>query len=282
MPIADWFKKTPAKTRTPTAKRTIPDGVWTKCVACNEAIFQKELERNQKVCPKCQFHFPISASERIKQLVDIDSFEEHFTEIESLDPLNFKALKSYQEVLVEAKNKTRLQEAVVCGRALIEGRPVVLAVMDFSFIGGSMGSVVGEKVARAIELAGSQRLPLVTVSASGGARMQEGMFSLMQMAKTSAAMARFDRLGLPHISILTHPTTGGVLASFATLADILIAEPGALIGFTGPRVIEQTIRQRLPKDFQRAEFLLEHGQVDMVVSRSELKKVLTRLLDYLR
>jgi acetyl-CoA carboxylase carboxyl transferase subunit beta len=282
MPIADWFKRTSTKTRTPETKRPIPDGVWTKCIACNEAIFQKELERNQKICPKCHFHFPISARERIKQLADIDSFEEHFTEIRSLDPLNFKALKSYQELLAEAKGKTGLQEAIVCGKALVEGRPVILAVMDFSFIGGSMGSVVGEKVARAIELAGSQHLPLITVSASGGARMQEGMFSLMQMAKTSAAMARFDKLGLPHISILTHPTTGGVLASFATLADILIAEPGALIGFTGPRVIEQTIRQRLPKDFQRAEFLLEHGQVDMVVSRSELKKVLTRLLDYLR
>jgi acetyl-CoA carboxylase carboxyl transferase subunit beta len=282
MPIADWFKRTSIKTRTPETKRPIPDGVWIKCIACNEAIFQKELERNQKVCPKCHFHFPISARERIKQLADIDSFEEHFTEIRSLDPLNFKALKSYQEILAEAKSRTGLQEAIVCGKALVEGRPVILVVMDFSFIGGSMGSVVGEKVARAIELAGSQHLPLITVAASGGARMQEGMFSLMQMAKTSAAMARFDKLGLPHISILTHPTTGGVLASFATLADILIAEPGALIGFTGPRVIEQTIRQRLPKDFQRAEFLLEHGQVDMVVSRSELKKVLTRLLDYLR
>ncbi|MDI6716312.1 MAG: acetyl-CoA carboxylase, carboxyltransferase subunit beta [Actinomycetota bacterium] len=283
MPIGDWFKKQERNTaRSPAVeKRIIPDGVWEKCKGCNEPLFVKELERNLKVCPKCFFHFPVSAYERIYQLTDLHSFEELWGDLIPGDPLGFAANKPYIDSLAKAKDKTGLNEAVVCGRARIDGFQVAIAVMDFGFIGGSMGSVVGEKIKRITELATREYLPLIIVCSSGGARMQEGMISLMQMAKTSAAIARHQDQGLPYISILSHPTTGGVSASFATLADIIIAEPHALIGFTGARVIEQTIRQKLPKDFQTAEFNLAHGMVDMVVNRLELKRMVARLLDYL-
>lgn len=259
----------------------IPDGVWLKCDSCGDVIFHREFERNFKVCPRCGFHAPLSALERIAQLLDPGSFREDECDIDFCDPLGFRAAKSYAEVVEAARAKTGLEEAVICGSGAIDGRPVAIIVMDFSFIGGSMGSAVGEMVTSLFERATSEGLPVVSVCASGGARMQEGMYSLMQMAKTSAAVGRHLASGAPHISLLCHPTTGGVLASFASLADIIIAEPKALIGFTGPRVIEQTIKQKLPKGFQTAEFMLEHGQVDMIVPRSDQKGTIARLIDFM-
>ncbi|MBE0448446.1 MAG: acetyl-CoA carboxylase carboxyltransferase subunit beta [Actinobacteria bacterium] len=283
MPIGEWFKK--ENKRAPAdqtlTKRAIPDGVWEKCLGCNEPIFIKELERNLMVCSKCDYHFPLSAYERIYHLADPNSFEELWEDLCSEDPLCFIGKKAYMDSLVEAKNKTGLNDAVICGRAGIGGRKVAIGVMDFRFIGGSMGSVVGEKITRMVELATDEKLPIITVSSSGGARMQEGMISLMQMAKTSTAVARHSKSGLPYISVLSHPTSGGVTASFSTLADIIIAEPKAFIGFAGPRVIEQTIKQKLPKDFQTAEFNLTHGMVDMIVNRLDMKRTIMRLLDYL-
>ncbi|NCO65689.1 MAG: acetyl-CoA carboxylase carboxyl transferase subunit beta [Candidatus Aquicultor secundus] len=283
MPIGEWFKKQDKRLpENPTLeKRAVPDGVWEKCPGCGEPIFIKELEKNSKVCPKCDFHFPLSAYERVHYLVDASSFDELWANLCPEDPLCFVAGKSYTDSISAAKAKTGMNDALVCGRAQIDGRNVAVAAMDFRFIGGSMGSVVGEKIARITELATDEDRPLIIVSSSGGARMQEGMISLMQMAKTSAAIAHHSRRGLPYISVLAHPTSGGVTASFATLADIIIAEPNAFIGFTGPRVIEQTIKQKLPKNFQTAEFNLDHGMIDMIVNRVDMKRTISRLLDYL-
>ncbi|HZD59051.1 MAG TPA: acetyl-CoA carboxylase, carboxyltransferase subunit beta [Anaerolineae bacterium] len=283
MPIGEWFKKEKKRDSIDQTltKRTVPDGVWEKCSGCDEPIFIKELERNLMVCSKCNYHFPLSAYERINHLTDPNSFDELWEDLSSGDPLGFVGRRAYTDSLASAKNKTGLNEAVVCGQAEIGGHKVAIGVMDFRFIGGSMGSVVGEKITRMVELATEEKLPIVTVSSSGGARMQEGMISLMQMAKTSAAMARHSRSGLPYISVLSHPTSGGVTASFPTLADIIIAEPKAFIGFAGPRVIEQTLKQRLPKDFQTAEFNLAHGMVDMIVNRFDMKRTIVRLLEYL-
>ncbi|MDI6817027.1 MAG: acetyl-CoA carboxylase, carboxyltransferase subunit beta [Actinomycetota bacterium] len=281
MPIGDWFKKEQKDDTQSAAKRAVPDGVWEKCPGCNEALFIKELERNHMVCSKCDYHFPISAQMRIEDLTDHGSFEELWADMHSEDPLHFIGVKAYALSLDKAEKTTGLKDAAVCGRALIDGRRVAIGVIDFKFIGGSMGAVVGEKITRIIELATEEKVPVITVSSSGGARMQEGMISLMQMAKTSAAVARQSAAGLPYISVLANPTTGGVTASFATLADIIIAEPKALIGFAGPRVIEQTIKQKLPKDFQTAEFNLQHGQIDMIVDRANMKRVISRLIDYM-
>jgi acetyl-CoA carboxylase carboxyl transferase subunit beta len=271
-----WFKKT--KSENSGRKVKIPEGLWVKCDSCKEIIYRKEVERNLQVCPKCNYHFRISARQRLRYLIDSGTFEEMDTDLLPDDPLSFRDSKSYPERVRENQEKTGLKEAVITGRAKIKGLDVVVAVMDFGFMGGSMGSVVGEKITRAAETALTERLPLVTVSSSGGARMQEGMFSLMQMAKVAAAVGKLKQEGVPFISILADPTFGGVSASFAMLGDIIIAEPKSLIGFAGPRVIEQTIKQTLPEDFQRAEFLLQHGMVDMVVDRKSLKDVIYRLL----
>jgi len=282
MPLKDWFKnKNNSGIKINSQKRSVPDGIWSRCAACNEVIYQKELMDNLKVCPKCDFHFQLTAQERLSLLLDEGSFTEFNSHLQSIDPLQFNASKSYQESLLDAQETTGLNEAVVTGRGKLEKKEVATAVMDFRFIGGSMGSVVGERITRTIEYATSENLPLIIVSCSGGARMQEGILSLMQMAKTSAALAKFLQMGQPYISILTNPTTGGVIASFASLADIIIAEPKALIGFAGPRVIEKTIKQKLPKDFQSAEFMLEHGLVDLVVPRKMLKQTVSQLLEFL-
>jgi acetyl-CoA carboxylase carboxyl transferase subunit beta len=274
-----WFKKT-KETRTE-KKGKIPEGLWIKCEGCREIVYRKEVEKNLKICPKCNYHFRISARERLKLLVDEGSFVETDENLVSLDPLHFKDSISYKDRLKENQKKSGLKEAVISGEALIKGHPVSLVVMDFSFMGGSMGSVVGEKVSRAAERAIEKKQPLIAISSSGGARMQEGIFSLMQMAKVSAAVARLRDSGILYISILCDPTFGGVTASFATLGDIIIAEPKSLIGFAGPRVIEQTIKQPLPDDFQRADFLLAHGLIDMVVDRKNLKETLARLFNLL-
>jgi len=258
----------------------IAEGLWIKCDSCKEIIYRAEVERGGRVCPKCHYPFRISARERIGQLADAGSFEERETGLTTTDPLTFKDTKKYRERVRAAVQKTSTDEAVICGIASIGGQPTVLAVFEFGFLGGSMGSVVGEKLTRAIELAIDKHLPVVIVSASGGARMQEGILSLMQMAKTSAALERLSAAGLPYISILTDPTTGGVTASFAMLGDVILAEPRALIGFAGPRVIAETIRQPLPEGFQRSEFLLAHGQLDMIVERRDLKETLRRVLAF--
>ncbi|HEX9920283.1 MAG TPA: acetyl-CoA carboxylase, carboxyltransferase subunit beta, partial [Candidatus Methylomirabilis sp.] len=241
-----------------------------------------EAERNLKVCPKCNYHFRIGAKERLALIIDEGSFKEYDARLHPIDPLNFRDLKSYRERVREAKKATGMNEAVLCGMAKIGGFPVSICAFEFSFLGGSMASVVGEKITRAIERAVKERSPLIIISCSGGARMQEGVLSLMQMAKTSAALAKLGKAGQLFISILTDPTTGGVTASFAMLGDIIIAEPKALIGFAGPRVIEQTIRQELPPGFQRAEFLLEHGMIDLIVDRKSMRDLLIKLLDFFR
>lgn len=274
-----WFKK--IKEEKIQKKVKIPEGLWVKCENCKEIIYKKEIDKNLKVCPKCNYHFRISAKERIKLLADEGSFIEFDAEMISGDPLNFKDSMPYSERIKENQKKSGLREAAVSGEALINGHPVILAIMDFSFMGGSMGSVVGEKIAQAAEIAIEKRVPLISVASSGGARMQEGIFSLMQMAKVSAAIGKLKDNGVPFISVLADPTFGGVAASFAMLGDVIIAEPKSLIGFAGPRVIEQTIKQQLPDNFQRAEFLLEHGLIDMVVSREDMKKILTRLIEFL-
>lgn len=262
-------------------KIKIPEGMWIKCDACLEIIYKPEVERNLSVCPKCNYHFRIPAMERIKSVADDDTFQEFGEDIESVDMLGFTDTKKYTDRLKEARKKTSRKEAVITGTAKINGIDVILAVLDFEFLGGSMGCAVGEKVTAAAEAALGQSRPLLIFSASGGARMQEGTLSLMQMAKTSAALARLSDARIPFISIMTDPTTGGVAASFAMLGDIIISEPGALIGFAGPRVIEQTIKQKLPEGFQRAEFLIEHGMVDMIVERTKLKATLTQILRFL-
>lgn len=268
-----WFKK--KIEATPADKLQMPDGLWAKCEACGEILYRKELEKNLWICLKCRFHFRISSRDYINLLLDEAQFEEIDSHIESLDPLEFP---NYKKKLRDAQQKMQMKDAVVYGLARIGGTPLVFTAMDFGFMGGSMGSVVGEKVARAIRLAREKEIPLIILSASGGARMQEGILSLMQLAKTSAELALLHEKKIPYISILTHPTTAGVMASYASLGDIIIAEPGALLGFTGPRVIEQTIGGKLPPGFQRSEFMLEHGQVDIVVSRKELRNTLIRIL----
>ncbi len=269
-----WFKKKiEAK---PEDKLQLPDGLWAKCEACGEILYRKELEKNLWICLKCQFHFRISCRDYITLLLDDSQFDELDADLESDDPLEFPG---YKRKMKEAQQKMHMKDAVVYGLSKIGGHPIVFAAMDFGFMGGSMGSVVGEKVARAIRLAYEKEIPLIILSASGGARMQEGILSLMQLAKTSAELALLDRKKIPYISILTHPTTAGVMASYASLGDIIIAEPGALLGFTGPRVIEQTIGAKLPPGFQRSEFMLDHGMVDVVVSRRELRNTLKKILD---
>jgi acetyl-CoA carboxylase carboxyl transferase beta subunit len=285
MPISDWFKaREERRYTTPGTEPTpadLPDGVWVRCEGCKKTLYMGDLERELMVCPACGRHHDLTAPDRIAMLADEGSFAETESDLRSLDPLEFSSGKAYVEQLATAEERTGLPEALVTGTAKIGGRPVVIGVMDFRYIGASMGSVVGEKVARAFELALLERRPLVLVTASGGARMQEGMLSLMQMAKTAAAAARLSEARVPYVAVLTNPTMGGVTASFATLGDVILAEPGALIGFAGPRLVEQTIRKALPKGFQTAETLLEHGMVDMVVDRRELRDTLATLLAYL-
>jgi len=276
-----WFRREQTALPAGEQESRIPEGLWIKCSACKEVIYRKELVQNLAVCPKCSFHFRISARERLEMLFD-GAFLEFDRGLTSADPLSFSDTKPYSARLREGKAKTNSADAILSATGEIEGIKSVVAAMEYGFIGGSMGVVVGEKVTRCIERALQDELPLVVVSCSGGARMMEGVLSLMQMAKISAALARLDEARLPFVSVLTDPTTGGVTASFAMLGDLNVAEPGALIGFAGPRVIEQTIRQKLPPGFQRAEFLLEHGMLDMVVDRRELKKTLARSLRLLR
>jgi acetyl-CoA carboxylase carboxyl transferase subunit beta len=274
-----WFKREKKSVKA-AGKKPIPDGLWQKCDFCGEILYVKELEKQLWVCSKCDYHFMISTDQYIHILCDENSFDETHKGILSGDPLEFKDLKRYRDRIREYVKKTGREEAVVTGFARTSGRDVVLVIMDFSFMGGSMGSVVGEKISRAIEDAIAHHRPLVVVSRSGGARMQESIFSLMQMAKTSAMLQRLSEERIPFVSILTNPTTGGVTASFASLGDVIIAEPKALIGFAGPRVIQQTIRQDLPEGFQRSEFLLEHGMIDMIRSRDELRPTVEGLLDF--
>jgi acetyl-CoA carboxylase carboxyl transferase subunit beta len=263
-------------------KKDMPDGLWTKCEECAEVLYNKTLEENCKVCPKCNYHFVLGAYERVAMLFDSGSFEEHDKDIEPRDPLEFKGPKTYIEKINQDQLATGLKDAVVTGEGELEKKRMMIAVTDSRFIMGSMGSVVGEKITRAIERATKHKLPMVIISGSGGgARMYEGMFSLMQMAKTSAALSWHHHAKLPYISVLTNPTMAGIMASFAGLGDVIVAEPKALIGFTGPRVIEQTIRQKLPPGFQRSEFLLEHGLIDMIVNRKMLKATISQLIDYL-
>ena len=262
-------------------KKDMPSGLWTKCLDCGQIIYNKSLEENFKVCPKCNYHFVLGARERVKYLVDEGTFEEFDADLMPTDPLEFKGPKSYKDKLKQDQKDTGLNEAAIYGKAVIDGKKVILAVTDSRFIMGSMGSVLGEKMARAAEKAADMKLPLIIVSGSGGgARMYEGLFSLMQMAKTSAALGRLHNSGGLFISVLTNPTMAGIMASFASLGDITIAEPKALIGFTGPRVIEQTIHQRLPAGFQTSEFLLEHGLLDMIVNRKNMRQTLSRLIEY--
>ncbi len=262
-------------------KIKIPEGMWIKCDACLEIIYKPEVERNLNVCPKCNYHFRIPAMERIRAIADEGTFREFGEDLESVDMLSFTDTKKYTDRLKETKKKTGRKEAVITGHAKINGIDAVMCVLDFEFLGGSMGCVVGEKIAGAAEAALEQSRPLIVFSASGGARMQEGVLSLMQMAKTSASLARLSDRKIPLLSVLTDPTTGGVAASFAMIGDIIISEPGALIGFAGPRVIEQTIKQKLPEGFQRAEFLLDHGMIDIIVERTRLKATLTQILRFL-
>ena len=275
-----WFKKT--KDIKTDKKVKIPEGLWVKCDSCKEIVYKKEIDKNLKVCPKCNYHFRISARERLKLLADEGSFAEFNADLLTGNPLDFKDTISYKDRIKENQKKSGLKEAVISGEAIIKGYPVSLVVMDFSFMGGSMGSVVGEKVSRAAERALEKKQPLVTVSSSGGARMQEGIFSLMQMAKVSAAIGRLKDNGILFISVIADPTFGGVTASFVMLGDVIIAEPRSLIGFAGPRVIEQTIKQPLPDDFQRAEFLLDHGIIDIVVERKNLRDTLAKLFELLQ
>ncbi len=262
-------------------KKDIPKGVWTKCLASGEIVFSKDIEANLMVVPNSGYHFPIGCRQRLASLLDEGSFVEHDSSLKSADPLKFVDLASYPERIKRYEEESGLTEAVVCGVGQIHGIPVSIAVMDFRFCGGAMGSAVGEKITRAIELALKKNIPCIVVSSSGGARMQEGIFSLMQMAKTSAALGRLSKVKLPFISVLTHPTTGGVTASFATLGDVIIAEPGAMIGFAGARVIKETTKQTLPSGFQTAEFLLKHGLVDQIVSRLDMRDRLHLILSVL-
>ncbi|MEO8216434.1 MAG: acetyl-CoA carboxylase, carboxyltransferase subunit beta [Acidobacteriota bacterium] len=276
-----WFKK--EKTPKEAVERTtIPEGLWLKCEECKEIVYRKEVEQNLNVCPKCNYHFRLSARERFALLFDDDQYKEFAGNIKSADPLEFRDTKRYRDRLRVYESRVGTGDAVLCAEGRLEEIPVVICAMEYAFMGGSMGSVVGEKITLAIERALDKKVPVLIVSCSGGARMQEGILSLMQMAKISAALSRLAEAKLPYISILTDPTTGGVTASFAMLGDVNIAEPRALIGFAGPRVIEQTIRQTLPAGFQRSEFLLDHGMVDVITPRSEMKPVIARFLRLFR
>jgi acetyl-CoA carboxylase carboxyl transferase subunit beta len=277
-----WFKKD----RAPKAPREgrqskVPEGLWVKCDSCRQILYNKELARNFKICPKCHFHFRLSAPERLRMLFDDGEYVELDANLRSSDPLKFRDSKKYRDRLRDAEENVGTSDAIVVGTGTLEGIPVVIGAMEFFFMAGSMGSVVGEKVTRAAERALSDPRPLILVSTSGGARMQEGILSLMQMGKISAALARLSEARVPYVSVMTDPTTGGVTASYAMLGDLNIAEPNALIGFAGPRVIEQTIRQTLPEGFQRSEFLLEHGMLDLIVDRSEMKATIARSLGLL-
>ncbi len=274
-----WFKNSFFSVEGKSVK--VPQGLWVKCNNCAEIIYKKEVERNLEVCPKCAYHFRLSAFDRINMLFDKDSFEEFDPLVGPRDPLVFKDIKKYKDKIKTYQKKTGHKDAVISGLAAINNIKVMTAVFDFAFMGGSMGAVVGEKITRVFERAIEKRCAVITFSASGGARMQEGILSLMQMAKTAAAVGRLKEAGLPFISVLTDPTMGGVTASFAMLGDIIVAEPGALIGFAGPRVIAQTLKQTLPEGFQRSEYILEHGMIDMIVERKNMRESLGRLLEYL-
>ena len=276
-----WFKRQSVELDTSGERTVRTEGLWVKCDNCRQIIWKKDLEENLNVCPKCGKHFRIDARARLAQLLDDNQYEIFDCNLASNDPLKFVDLKPYSSRLKQAKANTGLKDAVINAQGKLNGRPVIVSSMEYSFIGGSMGAVVGETITRAIEKAMETRKPIIIVSASGGARMMEGAISLMQLAKISAALARLDTARVPYISVLTDPTTGGVTASFAMLGDLNIAEPGALIGFAGPRVIEQTIRQKLPPGFQRSEFLLEHGMLDAVVVRKDLKAYIARALDFM-
>ena len=275
-----WFKKGKTEEAEPPKRSKVAEGMWLKCNHCREIVYRKEVDRNNKVCPKCDYHFPISVIERINLLVDLGTFKEWDAELEPQDPLQFQDTRTYKDRIKAQQEKTGRKDAMVIGQGAINGRKVALCVFDFGFMGGSMGSVVGEKICRAVDRALEGRMPLILVTASGGARMPEGMLSLMQMAKTSAAVAKLGEAKVPFISILADPTFGGVTASIAMLGDVIIAEPKALIGFAGPRVIEQTIKQQLPDQFQRAEFLLDHGMIDMIVERKQLKEAVSTLVGH--
>lgn len=275
------FIRKPKISSAPARKREIPEGVWTKCPKCANLIFDKELDLNLKVCPTCEYHFPISARERIHALVETCSFEEINAGMQSVDILQFTGVATYTSKLAAYQKSTGLKDAVITGIGSIGGQKAALGVMDFSFLGGSMGSVVGEKLTRLIETATDRELPLIIISTSGGARMYEGMFSLMQMAKTCGALAYHGQARLPYISVLTHPTTAGVMASYASVGDLIIAEPGAMIGFAGPRVIKDTTQAELPPGFQTAEFLLDRGLIDAIVGRQEMKEQLAYYLEFL-
>jgi acetyl-CoA carboxylase carboxyl transferase subunit beta len=280
MTLKDWFasRRQTNAVKGATYKRDIPDGLWVKCANCEEALFSKELSSNLQVCPRCDFHFRLGVQERIAQLADAGTFVALDEHLRSTDPLGFQDSKRYTDRLKDAYAKEGPGEGVITGLAKLDGVPIALGVMNFYFLGGSMGSVVGEKITRLIERAAADKLPLVIVTASGGARMQEGALSLMQMAKTTAAVAKHNEAGQLFISVMADPTTGGVTASFPSLADVIISEPGALIGFAGRRVIEQTIRQKPPANFQKAETLLSHGLIDLIIHRQRLKGELARLL----
>jgi acetyl-CoA carboxylase carboxyl transferase subunit beta len=276
-----WFKRESGELDTSGAKTVRTEGLWVKCENCRQIIWKKDLEENLNVCPKCEKHFRIDARARLALLLDDNQYETFDGNLASIDPLKFVDLKPYATRLRQAQRDTGLKDAVINAKGKLQGRVVIASVMEYSFIGGSMGTVVGEMITRAIERACDSRTPLIIVSASGGARMMEGVISLMQLAKISAALARLDKAKVPYVSVLTDPTTGGVTASFAMLGDLNVAEPGALIGFAGPRVIEQTIRQKLPPGFQRSEFLLEHGMLDAVVHRKQLKPYIARALEFM-
>jgi acetyl-CoA carboxylase carboxyl transferase subunit beta len=276
-----WFKRESGELDTSGEKKVRTEGLWVKCENCRQIIWKKDLEDNMNVCPKCEKHFRIDARTRLAQLLDDNQYEIFDANISSTDPLKFVDLKPYSSRLKHAQKETGLKDAVINAHGKLTGRPVIASVMEYAFIGGSMGAVVGEAITRAVERAADTRTPLIIVSASGGARMMEGVISLMQLAKISAALAKLDKVKVPYVSLLTDPTTGGVTASFAMLGDLNIAEPGALIGFAGPRVIEQTIRQKLPPGFQRSEFLLQHGMLDAVVSRKQLKPYISRALAFM-
>jgi acetyl-CoA carboxylase carboxyl transferase subunit beta len=276
-----WFKKARKPMVAPGTSSRVPEGLWVKCPECDTIIYTKDLAKTLSVCPKCAHHFRLTATERLRTLFDDERWVEHDAALASNDPLTFTDTKPYAGRLAASRKATGLKDALIVGSGTIEGLPAIVAAMEYGFIGGSMGVVMGEKLVRAIEAAIDRRVPVLIVSCSGGARMMEGALSLMQMAKVSAALARLDRAQLPFISILTDPTTGGVTASFAMLGDVIVAEPKALIGFAGPRVIEQTIRQKLPPGFQRSEFLIERGMLDAVVDRREMKATLARLLRFM-
>jgi len=273
------FEK-PKITETRSKKRDIPSGLWVKCKKCGEMVFTRELVVNLRVCQKCNYHFSMSAGERVAMLADEGTFREMDAALSSVDTLQFTGVSAYSERLRTYQRQTGLNDAIVTGQCMLEGHEITLGVMDFEFLGASMGSVVGEKITRCIEKATASQLPVILVCASGGARMYEGILSLMQMAKTSAALAQHAQAGLPYLAVLTHPTTAGVMASFASLGDVIVAEPEALIGFAGPRVIKETTQQELPEGFQTSEFLSSHGFVDIIIHRKQLKALLGRLLTY--